>query len=344
MSDPRFYDLHAPISARALAQAAGIDALFGDAEHCLKDVANFGQSEAHDITFLRDDNLLDSLDRVEAGLCFCSEKQKDRLLEKGAHALAVCARPDEAFTLAASQLVRPKSLSVTGPAISPDTKMAKGVEIGLGAIIGTGVVIGAGSHIEPGAIIGPGCVIGEHCRIGAGAVISFTLMGDGVDIRPRAVLGEAGLGIISTQNGLQAMGHFGRIRIGNGVRIGANSTIDRAVFGDTILGDRSQLDNLVQVSHNVQIGADCVLASFCGIAGSSVLGDGVMMGGRAGVADHIHVGAGAKIAAAAAVMKDIPAGETWGGHPARPLRQYMREQIAMRDLTRKKGRSDESDR
>jgi UDP-3-O-[3-hydroxymyristoyl] glucosamine N-acyltransferase len=344
VSDLRFYDLHAPLSARALAQVVGVDALFGETEHSLQDIAAFDQAGPSDITFLRDNSLLLDLKHVEAGLCFCAEAQKDLLLERGARTVAVCAWPDEVFALAASQLITPKPLPMVGPVVSPEAQVAQDVKIGFGAMIGAGVIIGAGSRIEPGAIIGPGCIIGQECRIGAGAVISFTLMGDGVDIRPRAVLGEAGLGVFATQNGLQAMGHYGRVRIGDGVRIGANSTIDRAVFGDTVIGDRSQLDNLVQISHNVQIGADCVLASFCGVAGSSVLEDGVMMGGRAGVADHIHVGAGVKIAAAAAVMKNVPAGETWGGHPARPLRQYMREQIVMRDLTRKKGRTDEPDR
>ena len=109
------------------------------------------------------------------------------------------------------------------------------------------------------------------------------------------------------------------------VSIGANSCVDRGAFDDTIIGERTKIDNLVQIAHNVIIGRNVMMASFTGISGTSVIEDGVVMGGRVGIADHVHIGAGAKLAASAGIFRDIPAGETWGGVPAKPLRQYLRE-------------------
>ncbi|PHS28027.1 MAG: UDP-3-O-(3-hydroxymyristoyl)glucosamine N-acyltransferase [Robiginitomaculum sp.] len=340
MSDKRFYGLQAPLTVRTAALATGAALVHGNDTLNLRDVAALEMAGSDEITFARGARHLKGLSSLSAGLCFCTKDLKDTLIALGTQAVAVCPRPDEAFNTLASQLVLPRQAHFTETSISPDAHLGKNVQIGAGACIGPDAHIGDGSIIGPSAVIGPGCVLGQYCVIGAGAVIGFTIMGDAVDIRPGAVLGEAGLGVVSGELGIVSTAHFGIVHLGDAVRIGANSTVDRAVFGQTRIGARSKLDNLVQISHNVQIGDDCVLASFCGIAGSSILGNDVMMGGRAGVADHIKVGTGVRIAAAAAVMKNIPAGEVWGGHPARPLRRYMREQIALRDLAAKKGASE----
>jgi UDP-3-O-[3-hydroxymyristoyl] glucosamine N-acyltransferase len=343
VSDKRFYELQAPLTVRAAALAAGADLVHGDPHHTLYDVAALETAGRDHIAFVRSAEHLKGITALNAGLCLCVHGLKDPLITLGVQAVAVCARSDEAFNMLASQLVQPKQTSFTDAAIASDVHVGENVQIGIGTCIGPSAHIGDGTIIGPSAVIGPGCVIGKNCIIGAGAVIGFTIMGEGVDIRPGAVLGEAGLGVIAGEEGLCAVAHFGDVRIDDAVRIGANSTVDRAVFGETRIGARTKLDNLVQISHNVQIGEDCVLASFCGIAGSSILGNNVMMGGRAGVADHIKVGTGVRIAAAAAVMKNIPDGEVWGGHPARPLRRYMREQIALRDLAAKKGAQNDRD-
>jgi UDP-3-O-[3-hydroxymyristoyl] glucosamine N-acyltransferase len=119
--------------------------------------------------------------------------------------------------------------------------------------------------------------------------------------------------------------HFGRVIIQNGVSIGANSCIDRGLLDDTVIGEGTHIDNLCHIGHNCRIGSHVVMAAFAGVSGSSKVGDGVQFGGRVGLKDHITIGAGARIAAGAAVLGDVPAAEVWAGYPAKPIRSWLRE-------------------
>jgi UDP-3-O-[3-hydroxymyristoyl] glucosamine N-acyltransferase len=111
----------------------------------------------------------------------------------------------------------------------------------------------------------------------------------------------------------------------NGVSLGANSCVDRGLFDDTVIGEGTHIDNLCHIGHNCRIGSQVVMAAFAGVSGSSEVGDGVQFGGRVGLKDHVRVGTGARIAAGAAVLSDVPGGETWAGYPAKPIRAWMRE-------------------
>jgi UDP-3-O-[3-hydroxymyristoyl] glucosamine N-acyltransferase len=341
VSDPRFYNLHTPLPAHAVAKAGAADLSGGKGNHLLNDVAALAFAGAGDIAYLRNGAKLDAADTLNAGLVFCTKGQMQALLSAGVKAVAITEHPRRAFIRAAASLVQPIVANWKTGTISPHANLHADVEIAPGACIGAGAKIGKHSSIGPSAVIGPGCVLGDNCVIGANAVIEFTLMGDRVDIRPGAVIGQAGLGVLEGDEGIMAMPHFGCVRLGDYVRIGANSTIDRAVFGQTIIGARSKIDNLVHIAHNVRLGQDCVLASLCGIAGSSVLGNMVMMGGRAGVIDHIAIGDGARIGAAAVVMNNVGAGQTWSGYPARPLRRFLREQLTLEKISGKTGPIDD---
>jgi UDP-3-O-[3-hydroxymyristoyl] glucosamine N-acyltransferase len=174
--------------------------------------------------------------------------------------------------------------------------------------------------------------------IGANASIAFALIGDRVNIYAGARIGEAGFGAAGASTGPVDVPQLGRVIIQDGVTIGANTCIDRGAYDDTVIGENSKIDNLCMIGHNCIIGRNTLMAAHTGLSGSVTVGDNVMFGGKAGVGDHISIGQGARVAAGAGVLADIPAGETWSGYPAKPIRQFLRETIwASKQVGPKKG-------
>jgi len=216
--------------------------------------------------------------------------------------------------------------------ISPGVSIEDGAIIEAGAVIGPNSAIGRGTVIGPNAVIADGCTIGRDCYIGPQSTVQFAIIGDRVILHPGVQVGQDGFGFLPGPTGLEKNPQIGRVVIQNDVEIGANTTVDRGALSDTIIGEGSKIDNLVQVAHNVKIGRSCVIAGNCGISGSVTIGDMVMLGGRVGIADHITIGDRAQLAAGSGVMNDIPAGERWAGSPAQPMRQAFREIAALRSL------------
>ncbi len=211
------------------------------------------------------------------------------------------------------------------------------------AWIGPHCVVGAGTIIAESAVLIANVYLGRDTRVGAGSVLhpgviayDRTEIGCSCTVHAGTVLGGDGFGYRSDQTGrgLVKIPHIGNVVIHDNVEIGANSCIDRAKFGSTVIGAGTKIDNLVQIGHNCRIGRCCVLCGQVGISGSCTLGDGVMMGGRAAMRDNVNIGAGAKIGAASNVWYDVPAGETWLGAPARPLRENLRNETAFRTLSK----------
>ncbi len=176
--------------------------------------------------------------------------------------------------------------------------------------------------------------IGRDCAVGAGTSISHALVGDRVIIHPGCRIGQDGFGFLMGAAGHLKVPQIGRVIIQDDVEIGAGTTIDRGAIRDTMIGEGTKIDNLVQIGHNVVIGRHCVLVAQTGISGSSTLEDFVALGARVGVTNHVTIGEGAQIAAISIVAGDVPPGARWGGTPAKPVKQWFREVKMLEHLAR----------
>jgi UDP-3-O-[3-hydroxymyristoyl] glucosamine N-acyltransferase len=321
--DARFFETLAPVALPELATLSGARLAGSEAAGAIARVATLGTATSDSVTFLADRKHAGALADCLAGACFVTEAL-------AAHAptgmaLLVTPLPQAGFVAAANHLHRPRVHPAGSAAVHPDAELEGEVAIGEGVTIGPGAAIGRGTRIGAGASIGPGVAIGRDSYIGPNAVVGFALVGDRVRIHAGSVIGEAGFGATAGPRGVIDVPQLGRVIIQDGVTIGANTCVDRGAYEDTVIGENTKIDNLVQIAHNVVIGRNCLFAAHVGISGSVTIGDGCMFGGRVGIADHLTIGAGARIAAASGVAKDIPPGQSWGGTPARPVRQWIRE-------------------
>lgn len=335
MPDPRFFDSRGPLSLGGLAQLTGAAPGRSDASDLqIIGVAPLDRAGPADIAFLGDKKYVAALRATKAGACFVQEAQAAEVPD-GCIALVV-GRPQYAWVLAANALHSPRPYEACGALIHPDAVLEEGVLLAPNVTLSAGVKIGRGTRIAPGVVVGPGVTIGRDCEIGPNATISFALLGDRVKISAGVRIGEAGFGATAGPAGVVDVPQLGRVILQDGVTVGSNSCIDRGAWEDTVLGENTKLDNMVHIAHNVRIGRNCVLAGFTGISGSVTIGDGCAFGGQAGVADHVTIGDGAQLAAGGGVFRDIPAGETWGGFPAQPIRSWLRETAMVTRLAREK--------
>jgi UDP-3-O-[3-hydroxymyristoyl] glucosamine N-acyltransferase len=305
-------------------------------------LASLAEAGPMHLTFFDNLKYADQLALTKAGACLVSERFEATV---PAHVAVLRAtHPFREFVKVARELyteaLRPQSwFGNAGIApsaiIDPTAHIEDGVIVDPLAVIGPNVEIGAGTVIGAGAVIGTEVRIGRDCNVGAKCAIQCALIGNNVLIHPGCSIGQDGYGFIFFgPDGHLKVPQTGRVLIQNNVEIGAATTIDRGSLRDTVIGEGTKIDNQVQIGHNVTIGRHCLLAAQIGLAGSLTIGDNVALGAKVGVNNHLHIGDGAQVTAMSAVKDDIPANGRWGGHFAKPTKQWFREIIAVERLVR----------
>ena len=334
--DVRFFTTSAPLDLDDLVALTGGEVVRRSAISVTR-VAPLSEADSQAVAFMADRKFAAALAVSGAGVVIVPPTAAE-LAPAGA-AVIVSREAQAAWARVAAHLHRPLGLAA---AAGVDVCEDDTVVLEPGVVIGHGARIGRGTRIGANTVIGPGVQIGRDCAIGSGVTIGFALLGDRVKIYAGARIGEAGFGAAGAASGPVDVPQLGRVILQDGVTVGANTCIDRGAYGDTVVGENTKIDNLVQIAHNCIIGRNCLIAAHTGISGSVTVGDNVMFGGKAGIGDHLTIGRDARVAGGAGVLANIPPGETWSGYPAKPIRQFLREAVWIaRQVGRRKGEASE---
>lgn len=346
MADPQFFPAATSLTFGEVASLCGLSLPEGaDAGRSLSGAAALEGAGPADIAYMDNPKYTDALAGTSAGLCLVSPRFAARV-PAGTVAL-VTPTPYHLFARILAkfhpQALRPGSVFgaqgvAPGAFVHATAVLEAGVTVDPGAVIGPGAEIGSGSVIGSHAVIGPQVRIGRDCAIGPGATLQAALVGNRVIIHPGVRIGQDGFGFAMSPKGHMKVPQIGRVIIQDDVEIGANSCIDRGASRDTVIGEGTKIDNLVQIGHNVVIGRHCVIVSQVGIAGSTTLEDFVVLGGQVGLAGHLTVGMGAQIAAQSGVAGDVPRGARYGGYPAQPALSWARESAMLKSMLAKRNK------
>ena len=335
--DPRFFERLPALTVGELAERIGGEVSRGG-DRTVSAVAPVAVAGGGDVAFLGDRRFMPALADSRAGCVVVPASAVDAAPAKAA--VIVSGEAQAAWARASLLLHRP--IALIQAANPEEAAEDETVVFEPGVVLGAGARIGRGTRIGANTVIGPGVQIGRDCVIGSSVTVGFALIGDRVRLLSGARIGEPGFGAAGSRTGPVDVPQLGRVILQDGVSIGANTCIDRGAYDDTVIGENTKIDNLCMVGHNCVIGRSCLMAAHTGLSGSVRVGDGVMFGGKAGVGDHLTIGEGARVAAGAGVLQDIPAGETWSGYPAKPLRQFLREAVWLAKQTSGKARAGKS--
>jgi UDP-3-O-[3-hydroxymyristoyl] glucosamine N-acyltransferase len=348
MADKRFYQQSSPLFLEQLAKIGEAELRHPlpsglSPESLIYDIGTLEEATSRQVAVLHNMKYLKAFTKSKAGACVVSPEAVAKA--PCTMALLVSNHPYRAYALMAAKLYSKKARQ---PLISKSAYIDSTAKIGMNCTIEEGVVLA--SHVEVGnntciqanTVIESGVLIGHNCGIGANVTISHSLIGDNVVILPGARIGQAGFGFAMDEKGHVPVPQVGRVIIGNKVEIGANTTIDRGSVGDTIIGEGSRIDNLVQIAHNVELGRGCVIVAQVGIAGSSKLEEHVIAAGQAGISGHLHIGKRAKIAAQSGLMKNVKESEIVAGCPAVPVTMWHRQNVVLARLACPKKKKIES--
>ncbi len=321
--------LRVPVS---LVAAAVGGQLHGDPDVEVTGIAGLAEAKVGDLSFLANPKYAPHLATTQAAAVLVAQATEGIKTVQ-----IVVANPDFAF----AQLVArfgPKPLHPP-VGIHPTAVIGDQVRLGKDVAIGPYVIIGAGASLGDGCILYGHTSVGGEAQLGEGCILfshssvrERCRLGNRVILQPGAVVGSDGFGYALLDGKHQKIPQVGIVVVEDDVEIGANSTIDRARFGRTRIGSGTKIDNLVQVAHNVEIGAHCILVAQVGIAGSTKLGNYVTLGGQAGITGHITIGDQASVTAQSGVSKSVPPKTVVRGSPAQEIRIAQAQEVNVRRL------------
>jgi len=345
MEHPGFFERAGPFRLDEIAKASGAELAAGaDPSLPVEDVRPLDLAGASDVSFLDNKKYVPALERTKAGACFVAPQLQAKVPK--ATAALLSGKPYHAYAKALwlyypksgrPQVAEDTADGFGGHQVHPSARLEEGVVVEPGAIVGREARIGRGTVVAAGAVVGYRVAIGRDGFVGPSATVTHALVGDRVIIHAGARIGQDGFGFAMGPGGHLKVPQIGRVIIQDDVEIGANTTIDRGALKDTVIGEGTKIDNLVQIGHNVVVGRHCVLVAHVGIAGSTELGDYVVVGGQVGIIGHTKVGSGAQIAAQSGVTGEVPPGAKLCGSPARPIVAFAREIAALKRLAERKG-------
>lgn len=340
MADPRFFSYDGPHSLAKIIDYLGCETTGPcDAERMFHDVDALGKATETTISFLANRRYVNALGDTNAGAVVLEAAYVQNLPENVIG--LVTPKPYYDFArLGHLFYPEPKITPEISPRaiIDPTATVGKDVRLDAGVVIGPNAVLGDKVWIGPNAVVDQGVTIGADTWIGANAYVGCADIGTSCRIHPGVRIGTRGFGFAMDPRGHLDVPQLGTVKIGSFVEIGANSTVDRGMGPDTVIGDGCKIDNLVQIGHNVRMGRGCVVAAQVGIAGSTELKDFVACGAQSGIAGHLTMGMGAQIAAKGGVIRDVEPGHTVGGLPAVPMRQWLRQHAFLSKAMQKDGK------
>lgn len=324
------------LTVAELAELTGGKLLAGDPTHVISGVASLNEACRDEASFLGNEKYVHDYLATQAGVVLIPPSLPQH--PEGV-ALVEVDNPSLAFNKVVRFFKTSSYQFVPGvhptAVVDPTAQFDPAtVCIGPHAVVGARVVLGKGTDIGPGCYVGDGVVMGENCRLHARVVIrERCVLGNRVVIQPGAVIGADGFGFLMNEQGrYEGIDQVGIVVLGDDVDVGANTTIDRARFGRTIVGEGTKIDNLVQIGHNVRIGKHCVIVSQSGVAGSTVVGDYCTVAAQVGIAGHLKIGDKTTLAARSGVMNDLEGNAIYWGAPACPYKDAARQYASIRQL------------